>query len=63
MRAPYKKEFFKTYKQAFNQYIKGNWTEAKELFELTLTHAPNPENEPVTQNLLKFMAETDHVAP
>jgi hypothetical protein len=48
MRSPYKSEFFKTYNLAFKQYIKGNWTEAKELFDTTMTHAPNPEKEPVT---------------
>ena len=48
MRSPYTREFFQTYKEAFKQYIKGNWTEAKELFDLTMTHAPNPEKETVT---------------
>lgn len=48
MRSPYKREFFQLYKQAFKLYIKGNWDEAKSMFEETLTHAPNPEKEPVT---------------
>jgi hypothetical protein len=63
MRGPYKKEFFSTYKLAFREYVRGNWDEAKELFDKTMTLAPNPEKEPVTQNLLAFMAETDYKPP
>lgn len=63
MREPFKKEFFRTYNEAFKQYVKGNWKEAKVLFEKTLEFAPNPEKEPVTQNLLKFMKETDFNPP
>ena len=29
MREPYKKEFFLKYNNAFKQYVKGNWSEAK----------------------------------
>ena len=48
MREPYKKEFFKYYNDAFKFYVKGDWVQAKELFEKTLSFAHNPEKEPVT---------------
>ena len=63
MRSGYSKEFFRTYNEAFKQYVKGNWTEAKNLFEKTLEIAPRPGCEPVTQNLLSYMCENDYNPP
>jgi hypothetical protein len=33
MRSGFSKEFFKMYSNAFKIYVKGNWSEARELFE------------------------------
>jgi len=33
MRAPFTKEFLKSYKDGFKKYMKGQWSEAKAYFE------------------------------
>jgi hypothetical protein len=60
MRKPYTKVFMKTYETAFNQYVKGNWSEAKTGFEKVLTII---KGDKPTQNLLDFMASTNNTPP
>ena len=55
MREGLKKEFFVAYDKAFNLYVKGQWQEAKDLFQEALQH--RPDDKP-TKNLLEFMEQT-----
>lgn len=40
MREPYDKKFLKTYEAAFNEYVKGNWSNAEKLFNEVLVMKP-----------------------
>ena len=65
---PFSKEFRDTYKKAYKLYEKGEWLEAKLLFEKTLTmvtyKSKDPEApDPLSDNLLKYMEEHNWKPP
>ncbi len=60
MRKPFGKLFMKTYEQAFNLYVKGQWDDAHEEFEQVLEMRAN---DPLSTNLIKFMEKTDFEPP
>lgn len=60
MRKPFTRDFISTYDKAFKLYVDGKWSEAKSGFEQVLAIR---DSDPLSRNLLKFMSETNYVAP
>jgi len=60
MRKPFGKVFMKSYETAFNLYVKGHWDDARDEFDHVLEKRPE---DPLTNNLLKFMEKTDFQPP
>ena len=52
MRSTFSNEFYKIYKDGFDNYLNGNWEGAKKNFEKILLMKSNDK---VTENLISFM--------
>lgn len=60
MRSTFSKEFYKIYKDGFDNYQNGNWEMAKQNFENVLLIRSDDK---VTKNLISFMQESENVPP
>lgn len=60
MRKPFTQKFSKNYNEGFNEYVKGNWDKAIELFNVALEVIPG--DVPI-KRIKDFMSETNNVPP
>ena len=60
MRITFSNEFYKIYKDGFDNYLNGNWEGAKKNFEKILLMKSNDK---VTENLISFMQESEYAPP
>jgi len=61
MRKPFSEEFFKRFKEGYKLFERGNWSEAKKVFEM-ISAIKGCIDFP-TKNLLAVMEETNYNAP
>ncbi|CAD8111350.1 unnamed protein product [Paramecium sonneborni] len=61
-REPYTQVFYETWKQGFDQYIKGSWNEAQQTFQKTLTMIPEHKDGP-SNTLLEVIHSCGGKAP
>ena len=63
MTEPFSMEFRESYKKGFTLYQYGMWQQAKAAFESAVELLDEGTPDPLSANLLKFMAEFDFQAP
>lgn len=62
MRKTFTKEFFKVYEKGLNLYIKGDWPQAKEVFEQSMNFLEGHKDGP-SETLLNYMKNRNFTAP
>jgi len=63
MRKPFTREFEDKFKEGMDNYISGNWSKARDMFEHTLKMIPNREKDGPSNTLLNVMSEFGFRAP
>ena len=63
MRKPFTRDFEEKFSEGMENYISGNWSKARDAFEMTLKMLPNREKDGPSNTLLNFMSEFGFRAP
>jgi len=63
MRKPFTRDFEEKFTEGMENYISGNWSKARDCFEMTLKMLPNREKDGPSNTLLNFMSEFGFRAP